>query len=116
GAVSLSVLEYHRTTNSDGTLRREGTVSIELADESLLRTQAYIDGQWVDSDSGRTYEVTNPANGKVIANVAECGAAETRRAIEAAERAMGDWRRRSVKQRAAIMRKWFDLMMEHQED
>jgi succinate-semialdehyde dehydrogenase / glutarate-semialdehyde dehydrogenase len=92
------------------------TVNISITDKSLIRTQAYIDGAWVDSDSGKTYEVKNPANGKVIAEVAECGTAETRRAIEAAGRAMDAWRTRSAKQRAAIMRKWFNLMMENQED
>jgi succinate-semialdehyde dehydrogenase/glutarate-semialdehyde dehydrogenase len=91
-------------------------VSIDISDQSLVRTQAYIDGAWVDSDSGETYEVQNPANGKVIAKVAKCGAAETRRAIEAAGRAMDAWRSKSAKQRAAIMRKWFTLMMESQED
>jgi len=92
------------------------TVSISIKDKSLVRNQAYIDGQWIDSDSGKTYEVKNPANGKVIAQMAECGAAETRRAIEAAGRAMGGWRGKSAQQRAAIMRKWFNLMMENQED
>jgi succinate-semialdehyde dehydrogenase/glutarate-semialdehyde dehydrogenase len=92
------------------------TVSISITDKSLIRTQAYIGGDWVDSDSGKTYEVKNPANGKVIAEVAECGTAETRRAIEAAGRAMDAWRGKSAKQRAAIMRKWFNLMMENQED
>jgi succinate-semialdehyde dehydrogenase/glutarate-semialdehyde dehydrogenase len=91
-------------------------VSISITDKSLIRTQAFIDGAWVDSDSGGTYEVKNPANGKVIAEVAECGTAETRRAIEAAGRAMDAWRGKSAKQRAAIMRKWFNLMMENQED
>ena len=92
------------------------TVSISITDKSLIRTQAYIDGAWVNSDSGRTYEVKNPANGKVIAEVAECGTAETRRAIEAAGRAMDAWRGKSARQRAAILRKWFNLMMENQED
>jgi succinate-semialdehyde dehydrogenase/glutarate-semialdehyde dehydrogenase len=92
------------------------TVSISISDKSLIRTQAYIGGDWVDSDSGKTYEVKNPANGKVIAEMAECGTAETRRAIEAAGHAMDAWRGKSAKQRAAIMRKWFNLMMENQED
>jgi succinate-semialdehyde dehydrogenase/glutarate-semialdehyde dehydrogenase len=91
-------------------------VSISIKDKSLIKTQAYIDGVWVDSDSGKTYEVKNPSNGKVIAEVAECGTAETRRAIEAAGRAMDAWRSKSAKQRAAIMRRWFNLMMENQED
>jgi len=91
-------------------------VSIELSDQGLVKTRAFIDGEWVDSDSGETYEVTNPADGSVIAHVALCGAAETRRAIEAAERAMRSWRAVSATGRAAILRKWYDLLMENLED
>ena len=89
---------------------------MQLADTELLRTQAFIDGQWVDADSGATTEVSNPANGVVIARVARCGASETRRAIEAAGRAFRDWRRRTAKDRSRALRRWFDLMMAHQED
>ena len=91
-------------------------MSMQITDKVLLKTQAFINGEWVDADNGETLEVTNPANGEVIAEVAKCGAAETRRAIEAAEAAMGDWRQRPAKERAALLRKWFDLMMEAQED
>ena len=91
-------------------------MSIKLSDPSLLKTRAYIDGKWVDSDNGDTYAVDNPANGKRLADVAKCGAKETRRAIEAADEAMKGWRRKSAPERAAIMRKWFNLMMENQED
>ena len=91
-------------------------VSMQISDNGLLKTQAYIDGQWVDSDDSSTFAVTDPANGKTIAEVASCGSAETKRAIDAAEAAMVDWRRRSAKDRAAILRKWFDLMMASQED
>jgi len=91
-------------------------MSMQIADKALLKTQAYINGEWVDADNGDTLAVTNPANGEVIAEVAKCGAAETRRAIEAAEAAMVDWRQRSAKERAALLRKWFNLMMEAQED
>jgi len=91
-------------------------VSMQISDKTLMKTQAYIDGQWVDSDDGSTFSVSNPANGESIAEVASCGSAETRRAIEAAEAAMIDWRARSAKERAAIMRKWFNLMMDAQED
>jgi succinate-semialdehyde dehydrogenase / glutarate-semialdehyde dehydrogenase len=91
-------------------------VSIEINDRTLLKTGAWIDGAWADSDSGEKYPVENPANGDVLAQVARCGAAETRRAIEAAAAAMPAWRAKSAKQRAATMRKWFDLMMENQED
>ena len=89
---------------------------MQISDQALLKSQAYINGEWVDSDDGSTFNVTNPANGKSIADVASCGTNETRRAIEAAEAAMVDWRRRSAKERAAVLRRWFELMMDAQED
>ena len=91
-------------------------MTLNISDKALLKTQAYINGQWVDADSGATLEVTNPANGEVIAHVARCGTAETRRGIEAAAAAFPEWRRRTVKERSAYLRKWFNLMMEAQED
>lgn len=91
-------------------------MSIQLSDQALLRTQAYINGQWVDADSGGKLAVTNPANGEVIAQVAKCSTAETRRAIEAADNALPAWRQKSAKERAGYLRKWFNLMMEAQED
>jgi len=91
-------------------------MSMQIADKALLKTQAFINGEWVDADNGETLAVTNPANGEVIAEVAKCGAVETRRAIEAAEAAMVDWRQRSAKERAVLLRNWFKLMMEAQED
>jgi len=91
-------------------------MSIQISDQSLLKTRAYINGEWVDADSGATVAVTNPANGEVIAEVAKCSTAETRRAIEAAEAAFPEWRKRTAKERAACLRKWFNLMMEAQED
>jgi len=89
---------------------------MQIADKALLRTQAFINGEWVDADNGETLPVTNPANGDVIAEVAKCGTAETRRAIEAAEAAQVSWRQASAKERSALLRKWFTLMMEAQED
>ena len=89
---------------------------MNIADKALLKTRAYIDGQWVDADSGDTLPVLNPANGETIAEIAKCGTAETRRAIEAADRALTSWCQKTVKERAAVLRKWFDLMMEAQED
>jgi len=89
---------------------------MQISDKGLLRTQAYIDGQWIDADSGDTNPVINPATGETIAEVAKCGTAETRRAIEAAEKAQVSWRKKSAKERAAILRNWFNLMMESQED
>lgn len=91
-------------------------MTIELNDSTLWRTQALVDGQWVAADSGTTRAVTNPANGDVIAEVANCGTAETRRAIEAAQRAQGAWRALSAKERGHYLRDLFDLMMQHQED
>ncbi len=89
---------------------------MQIADKALLRTQAFINGEWVDADNGETLPVTNPANGDVIAEVAKCGTAETRRAIEAAEAAQVSWRQATAKERSALLRKWFTLMMEAQED
>jgi len=91
-------------------------MTLPLADMSLLRTGAYINGQWVDADDGKTLVVMNPATGKEITHIASVGASETRRAIEAAEAAMVDWKRLPAKSRAQILRRWFDLIMAHQED
>jgi succinate-semialdehyde dehydrogenase / glutarate-semialdehyde dehydrogenase len=82
----------------------------------LVLRRGYIDGRWVDADSGATFAVLNPATGEVVAEVPRMGAAETRRAIEAARRALPGWRGMLAKERATIMRRWADLMMEHQED
>ena len=94
---------------------KSGT-GVALKDAKLFRQQCYIDGAWVDADRGGTIEVINPATGEVIGTVPRMGAAETRRAIEAAERAWPAWRNKTAKERAAVMRRWFDLMMQHQDD
>jgi len=87
-----------------------------VSDPRLFRNQAYINGQWTDADSGSTVEVTNPADGTPLASVPDMGAAETRRAIEAAQAAMPAWAARTAKDRAGILRRWFELIMENQED
>ena len=87
-----------------------------LSDPGLLKSKAYINGEWVDADSGDTFPVYNPATNEVITEVASVGAAETRRAIEAAEAARHDWAARSAHERSAILRKWNDLMLENTED
>src|SRR5690625_1706058 len=87
-----------------------------LQRQGLFRQQAYIGGQWVDADSGKTLAVTNPATGEQLGVVPNMGADETRRAIEAAQGAFKSWRQVPAKQRAQIMRRWFDLMTEHEED
>ncbi|MEQ8502762.1 MAG: NADP-dependent succinate-semialdehyde dehydrogenase [Sneathiellaceae bacterium] len=89
---------------------------MQLSDKSLLRSQCYVDGAWIDADSGKSFAVTNPATGEEIGKVPEMGASETRRAIEAADKAWPAWRRKTAKERAVILRRWFDLMMENQDD
>lgn len=87
-----------------------------LRDMTLFRQQAFVGGRWEDSPNGKVKEVFNPANGKLIGSVPNLGAEETHRAIDAANRALPDWRARTAKERAQILRKWFDLMMANQED
>jgi succinate-semialdehyde dehydrogenase/glutarate-semialdehyde dehydrogenase len=89
---------------------------LKLKDPTLLRQQSYINGQWCDADNGATIAVTNPATGEQLGTVPKMGAAETRRAIEAANAAWPAWRKRTAKERAAIMRKWNDLMLENADD
>jgi len=89
---------------------------LQLKDPTLLRQQAYIDGVWRDADSGATLAVTNPATGEQLGTVPLMGAAETRRAIAAANAAWPAWRKKSAKERAAILRKWNDLILENTED
>ena len=82
----------------------------------LLQRQAYVDGVWVDADSGETFPVVNPATGEVIADVPRMGAAETRRALAAAERSLPEWKARTAKDRAGVLRRLADLMLEHEDD
>ncbi|MDY3331006.1 MAG: aldehyde dehydrogenase family protein, partial [Pelistega sp.] len=82
----------------------------------LLKTQAYIDGKWVDADSKEVIEVTNPATGELIGTIPNMGKAEAERAVLAAEAALTVWQQKSAKERSNILRKWFNLMMQHQED
>ena len=89
---------------------------MQLTDSTLLRTQAFIDGQWVDADNGATFAVTNPADLSPICSVAALGTAETARAVAAAEAALPAWRAKTAKERSALLRKWFELMMANQED
>lgn len=81
----------------------------------LLRHQAYIDGRWIDADDGATFEVTDPATGEVLATAPDMGAAETRRAVAAAEAAMKPWAAKTAGERARTLRRWFDLMMSEQD-
>ena len=88
----------------------------KLQDSSLLKTDAYVDGAWTGADSGDRFKVTNPATGELLAEVADLGGAETRRAIAAAHRAMAEWKTKTAKERAGLMRKWYALIMDAQED
>jgi succinate-semialdehyde dehydrogenase / glutarate-semialdehyde dehydrogenase len=89
---------------------------MQLKDKTLFRQQCYIDGKWVDAESRATISVNNPADNSILGTVPKMGATETRRAIEAADRALPAWRAKTAKERAGILRKWFNLMMENQED
>src|SRR5882672_12795325 len=88
----------------------------QLKDARLFRQQCYINGQWLDSDSKATINVTNPANGTVIGTIPKMGVTETRHAIEAAHAALPAWRAKLPKERANILRKWFELMTANTED
>ena len=90
--------------------------NIDLKDKRLLRQQAYIDGSWLDADSGDKIDVTDPADGAVLGTVPRLGAAETRRAIDAAEAAFPAWSAKLAKERADILRKWYELMLANQDD
>ena len=89
---------------------------MELADKSLLKQLCYIDGEWVGADDARTFVVSNPASGEQLATVPDAGAAETRRAIEAARLAQPGWRARTAGERAKILRRWHELLLANQED
>jgi succinate-semialdehyde dehydrogenase/glutarate-semialdehyde dehydrogenase len=89
---------------------------VQLNDSALFRDRCFINGAWVGSSSGSLIPVDNPATGDVIGSVPSLGRAETRQAIEAAEHAFREWRKRTGKERAAVLRKWFDLMIANQED
>ena len=87
-----------------------------LNDPSLLRAQSYLDGEWIEADSGMRFEVDNPADGSIVGRVPDCGAAETRRAINAANAALPAWRALTAKQRSALLRRWYELMLLNADD
>ena len=90
--------------------------ALALRDPKLLRQQAFIGGRWVGAMSGRTYAVSNPADGAVLATLPDMGAADTQAAVAAAEAAWPAWRARTAKERGAILRRWYDLILAHQDD
>ncbi|BCX16883.1 MAG: NAD-dependent succinate-semialdehyde dehydrogenase [Geminicoccaceae bacterium] len=91
-------------------------IRVRLADPNLFRERCYVGGEWVAAADGRTIPVTDPATGKVIGTVPSLGLEETRRAIDAAERALPMWRAKTAKERAAILRRWFELVTAHADD
>ncbi len=97
-------------------LKEAREATLQLKNNSLFRHQAYVDGQWRDADSGATIRVMNPATGALVGTVPKMGAAETRRAIEAAAKAMLAWRAKTAKERAAILRRWYELILANRDD
>src|SRR5690349_9341610 len=89
---------------------------LNLKDPSLLRQQCYIGGTWIAADDASTINVVNPPTGETIGTVPHMGAAETRRAIDAASAAWPPWRKKTAKERGTILRKWNDLMLENTDD
>ena len=94
----------------------DAKTKITLRDPALFRRQCYVNGAWIDANDGATLDVDNPATGEVLGAVPALGADETRAAIEAADAAWPAWRARPAKERANLMRRWFELMMANQED
>ncbi len=99
-----------------GTLTTPTEKTFSLKDPRLLRQQCYVNGEWLDADNRSRFDVTNPADGSVIGSVPNMSAAETRRAIEAANAAWPGWRAKTAKERAAILRHWNDLILANQDD
>ncbi|MDE2427355.1 MAG: NAD-dependent succinate-semialdehyde dehydrogenase, partial [Burkholderiales bacterium] len=89
---------------------------LQLKDPTLLRQQAYLNGEWCDADDGGTFAVSNPATGETLGHVPRMGTAETQRAIAAAKNAWPAWRKKTGKERSAILRRWNDLMLANLDD
>ena len=94
----------------------KGATAAEFNDARLFREACYVDGQWVQANSRQMIDVDNPATGEIIGRVPKLSGTETRQAIEVANRAFPAWSKKTAKERAAILRRWFDLMMENQQD
>lgn len=92
------------------------TTSLTLQDPTLLKSQGYINGQWLDADDGATIQVCNPATGVLVGTVPHMGAAAAQQAITAAQQAFECWKRRTADDRARVLRRWYELMLQHQDD
>src|SRR5690242_19934103 len=97
-------------------LKKEAVPMFTLKDPTLFRQQCYIKGEWSDALGGRTIPVSNPATGEIIGTVPKMGTQETRAAIAAAEAAFPAWRAKTAAERAQLLRRWFELMLENQDD
>lgn len=95
---------------------RKLVMVLNLNNKFLLQNKALIDNKWVDAQSGKTFAVTNPANGNVITDVAECGTTETAQAIEKAHQALSDWQNKTAKERAKHLKDWYSLIIENKDD
>ncbi|HTS20776.1 MAG TPA: NAD-dependent succinate-semialdehyde dehydrogenase [Casimicrobiaceae bacterium] len=95
---------------------RERRAALPLKDPSLFKEQCCLDGRWIDADGGARHEVANPATGRTIGSVPRMGAGETRRAIEAADKAWPAWRSKTAKERSAVLRKWAELQLANVDD
>lgn len=84
---------------------------LKLKDQTLFKQYCYLNGQWVASDSGVAIDVTNPATGEKMGTIPRMGTDETRRAIESANIALPAWRAKTAKERSAVLRRWFELIM-----
>ena len=91
-------------------------VDLGLADGLLFREACYVNGQWITGDAARTIAVDDPATGRVVGTVPRLGAADVRAAIDAAQHALGEWQARTAKERASVLRRWYELMLQHRED
>ncbi|HEX8331411.1 MAG TPA: NAD-dependent succinate-semialdehyde dehydrogenase [Segetibacter sp.] len=89
---------------------------MKLNDEQLLKKQSFIENKWVDASDKKTFAVRNPANGEVVAEVADCGQKETEEAITCAYKAFGKWSKKTAKERGTLMKRWFDLINQHADD
>jgi succinate-semialdehyde dehydrogenase/glutarate-semialdehyde dehydrogenase len=98
------------------TATNSAVAAVDLKDMRLFREACYVDGQWVQAADGGKVGVDNPASGEIIGTVPKLSGAEARHAIEVANEAFKSWSARTAKERANVLRKWFDLMMENQED
>ena len=89
---------------------------LQLSDKSLLKSHAYVNGEWVSAASGKTFEVTDPATGKVIGTMPDFDKSDTIKAIQAAEAALPEFRKTTGRERARLLRKWYQLMMDNADD